>query len=171
MKTIEHSGLVGDFAWKLPDHVSGKVDEKRIADVIEDFLLVLLKAGLRSEVLDSVEHEVASLRVVRPVKISNDVDMSLEVSMTSRKVYIGGVDADLTPREFAIISTIFGKGRHVPLDEVIRSVYGDVEINGKSQNLIQAHLKNFRGKAAKLNPDFDYIECSVGIGYMIVQPD
>ena len=171
MKTITHYGLVGDFSWKLPDHISGKVDEQRIADVIEDFLLVLLRADLRSEALDSIEEEVASVRVLRPKRKTSKVDMTLEVSMAARVVYVGGVDVGATPKEFAIIAAIYGKGRHVPIDEIVRSVYGDVTADLQRKNTVRTQIKTLRRKIAHINPHFDYIEASVNTSFMICQPD
>jgi DNA-binding response OmpR family regulator len=86
----------------------------------------------------------------------------LVVDLDSHEVKVKGSPVELRPKEFLLLTTLMQKkGKVVPKESLMQSLWGGAEVITSSQTLAQ-HVKNLR---AKLGSCSDCIETVETIGY------
>ena len=95
---------------------------------------------------------------------------ALLIDYDKHRVFIDGVDANLTQNEYKIVSML-GKyaGKVITYDAIIREIWGP---NMKNDNrILRVNMANIRRKIEKNPAQPQYIFTEVGVGYRIVEPD
>ena len=94
----------------------------------------------------------------------------LLIDYDKHRVFVDGVDANLTQNEYKIVS-LLGKyaGKVITYDTIIREIWGP---NMKNDNrILRVNMANIRRKIEKNPAQPQYIFTDVGVGYRIVEPD
>lgn len=94
----------------------------------------------------------------------------LLIDYDKHRVFVDGVDANLTQNEYKIVS-LLGKyaGKVITYDTIIREIWGP---NMKNDNrILRVNMANIRRKIEKNPAQPQYIFTEVGVGYRIVEPD
>lgn len=80
---------------------------------------------------------------------------------------IGETELTLTAREFDILALLMASPKKLfTKANLFESVWGEAFLGG-SDNIVNVHMSNLRGKLAKANPDVEYIETIWGMGYRL----
>ena len=91
---------------------------------------------------------------------------NLTLDLDGYKVYAGGEDIDLTPREFEILRELLAnRGRILTRQNLLQTIW-KYEFFGE-ERIIDTHIKNLRKKLGAA----DYIETIRGVGYRIDKED
>ena len=91
---------------------------------------------------------------------------NLTLDLDGYKVYAGGEDIDLTPREFEILRELLAnRGRILTRRNLLQTIW-KYEFFGE-ERIIDTHIKNLRKKLGAA----DYIETIRGVGYRIDKED
>ncbi len=88
----------------------------------------------------------------------------LSIDYNSRRVYVDGVDANLTQNEFRLVA-LLGRyaGRVITYDAIIRQLWGP---NVKNDNqILRVNMANIRRKIEKNPADPQYIFTEARVGY------
>ena len=87
---------------------------------------------------------------------------NLTLDLDGYKVYAGGENIDLTPREFEILRELLAnRGRILTRQNLLQTIW-KYEFFGE-ERIIDTHIKNLRKKLGTA----DYIETIRGVGYRI----
>lgn len=86
----------------------------------------------------------------------------VEIDMAARIAWVGGTDAELTSREWALVEALaLRAGRYVAKPDLEALMLGmDGEV---SSNALEVHVSNIRRKLGR-----DFIETARGMGYRVV---
>ena len=91
---------------------------------------------------------------------------NLTLDLDGYKVYAGGENIDLTPREFEILRELLAnRGRILTRQNLLQTIW-KYEFFGE-ERIIDTHIKNLRKKLGTA----DYIETIRGVGYRIDKED
>lgn len=90
----------------------------------------------------------------------------LEILSSEQQAYVDGVSAQLTGREFAVLSAIAAQnGTVVPRDMIYLRVWGYSMVKGDRS--VDVHVRKVRRKLKRISPDWDYIHTQVRVGYRL----
>ena len=95
---------------------------------------------------------------------------ALTIDYGKHRVFVNGIDANLTQNEYKIVS-LLGKyaGKVMTYDYIIKEIWGP---NMKNDNrILRVNMANIRRKIEKNPAEPQYIFTEVGVGYRIVEPD
>jgi len=179
-----------DFDLVLLDIMLPKIDGYGVCEVIRqksDVPIIMLTA------LDGEENQIRGLdlqaddyitkpfsmpvllrkiaAVLRRSSKQNDTPQTmnyknLTLDLDGYKVYAGGEDIDLTPREFEILRELLAnRGRILTRRNLLQTIW-KYEFFGE-ERIIDTHIKNLRKKLGAA----DYIETIRGVGYRIDKED
>ena len=179
-----------DFDLVLLDIMLPKIDGYGVCEVIRqksDVPIIMLTA------LDGEENQIRGLdlqaddyitkpfsmpvllrkmaAVLRRSSKQNDTPQTmnyknLTLDLDGYKVYAGGEDIDLTPREFEILRELLAnRGRILTRRNLLQTIW-KYEFFGE-ERIIDTHIKNLRKKLGTA----DYIETIRGVGYRIDKDD
>ena len=88
----------------------------------------------------------------------------LEIRRDQFQAFAGGRNADLTRREFELISLLSELGGQViPREEIYERVWGYAMVHGDRS--VDVFVRKLRLKLEKVSPDWRYIHTHFGIGY------
>ena len=179
-----------DFDLVLLDIMLPKIDGYGVCEVIRqksDVPIIMLTA------LDGEENQIRGLdlqaddyitkpfsmpvllrkiaAVLRRSSKQNDTPQTmnyknLTLDLDGYKVYAGGEDIDLTPREFEILRELLAnRGRILTRQNLLQTIW-KYEFFGE-ERIIDTHIKNLRKKLGTA----EYIETIRGVGYRIDKED
>lgn len=90
----------------------------------------------------------------------------LEIDAVRRKVYSGGMEIDLTAKEYALLYILaVNEGCVLTYGQIYQKVWGE-DAFGDINNSIKCHIRNLREKLRSANPDAPFsIRCVREVGY------
>lgn len=91
---------------------------------------------------------------------------SLVLDDQSKSVAVGGVDLELTAKEYMILELLLkSSGKVFTKANVFESVWKEDYLG--DDNAVKTHISNLRNKLKKASPQEEYIETVWGIGYRL----
>ena len=109
-------------------------------------------------------NRVRNMMVVEETVESKISAGHLEIFLESHQVYLGGVEINLTPREYDILVLLASSPNRVfTKDEVFELVWG-IDSLGETST-IMVHINRLRSKIDKQFLDEEYIDTVWGVGY------
>jgi len=92
----------------------------------------------------------------------------LEIDAAARRVFYGGREVPLSPKEFALINLLSSRpGRVFSREEIEQQVWGHPLDSGS--NVVDVHIANLRAKLRRAGA-FGYLRTVRGVGYALRQP-
>ena len=92
----------------------------------------------------------------------------LELDTETRRLRHGGVEVQLSPKEFALMELLSSRpGRVFSRDEIERHVWGQPLESGS--NVVDVHVANLRAKLRDVGA-YGYLRTVRGVGYALRQP-
>ncbi|WP_028240407.1 response regulator [Stutzerimonas azotifigens] len=95
---------------------------------------------------------------------SRTVDTGVRLETTEYRATFKGIDLDLTPVEFRLLSCLAGSpGRVFSRNQLMDRLYDDNRI--VTDRTVDSHVKNLRRKLQLASPDEELIHSIYGVGY------
>ena len=109
-----------------------------------------------------------SRREAAPVQPGNGRRLAaagLDMDLDAKRVWVDGVEVQLTPTEFKLLQTMLAnQGRVVSTEELLKAAWG---YEGTDTHLVEVHIGNLRGKIEKNSRRPERVKTVRGFGYRV----
>lgn len=166
-----HEGyVVEDLASKNGTHVNSteltQPQLLREGDEIQIALCVRIKFIGDEATIDLDESEL-------PITPLNE-GQALQLDERKKAVSVDGhiLDPQLSPHQFRLLQLLYdAEGAVCTRDEVVQAVWPDADIEGVSEQAIDALVRRLRDRLAELSPDHQFVVTVRGYGFRFEQPN
>ncbi len=135
-------------------------------------LAARVRAVLRRADPESIEAVVATTSSARPAAVAtpeqeprNMTAAGLEMDLDAKRLWVDGVEVQLTPTEFKLLQTLLvNRGKVVSTENLLKAAWG---YEGNDTHLVEVHIGNLRSKIEKNSRRPERVKTVRGFGYRV----
>lgn len=105
-----------------------------------------------------------------PVRLTSE---ALQLDERKKEVAVAGkvLDPQLSPHQFRLLQLLYdAQGAVCTRDEVVQAVWPDADVEGVSEQAIDALVRRLRDRLAELSDEHQYVVTVRGYGFKLEQP-